>query len=70
MKFCIAGRWIEEEVNLAERDNFNYPVLIGRNMLKRCFHWEDKAIRQSLNMLYSSIRSLMKLPIKVSPISG
>ncbi|MBD1831634.1 ATP-dependent zinc protease [Cyanobacteria bacterium FACHB-472] len=34
MKFCIAGRWIEEEVNLADRDDFNYPVLIGRNMLK------------------------------------
>ncbi|HEY9710854.1 MAG TPA: RimK/LysX family protein [Oculatellaceae cyanobacterium] len=35
MKLCVAGRWIEEEVNLAERDNFNYPVLIGRNLLKQ-----------------------------------
>ena len=35
MKFCVAGRWIEEEVNLADRDDFNYPVLIGRNMLKQ-----------------------------------
>ncbi|MBD2309422.1 ATP-dependent zinc protease [Chroococcidiopsis sp. FACHB-1243] len=35
MSFCIAGRWIEEEVNLADRDDFNYPVLIGRNMLKQ-----------------------------------
>lgn len=35
MKLCIAGRWIEEEVNLAERDDFNYPVLIGRNMLQK-----------------------------------
>lgn len=35
MKLCVAGRWIEEEVNLAERDDFNYPVLIGRNMLKQ-----------------------------------
>jgi len=35
MKFCIAGQWIEEEVNLAERDDFNYPVLIGRNMLQK-----------------------------------
>lgn len=33
MKFCIAGRWIEEEVNLADRDEFNYSVLVGRNML-------------------------------------
>jgi len=35
MKLCVAGRWIEEEVNLAERDDFNYPVLIGRNMLNK-----------------------------------
>lgn len=33
MKFCVAGRWVEEEVNLADRDEFNYPVLVGRNML-------------------------------------
>lgn len=35
MKFCVAGRWIEEEVNLADRDDYNYSVLIGRNMLKK-----------------------------------
>ncbi len=35
MKLCLAGRWIEEEVNLAARNDFNYPVLIGRNMLKK-----------------------------------
>lgn len=35
MKICVAGQWIEEEVNLAERDDFNYPVLIGRNMLEK-----------------------------------
>lgn len=35
MKLCVAGRWIEEEVNLADRDDFNYPILIGRNMLKQ-----------------------------------
>lgn len=35
MKFCVAGRWIEEEVNLADRDDFNYPVLVGRNMLEQ-----------------------------------
>ena len=34
MKMCVAGRWIEEEVNLADRNDFNYSVLIGRNMLK------------------------------------
>lgn len=33
MKFCIAGREVEEEVNLANRENFIYPVLVGRNMM-------------------------------------
>ncbi|MEC4982640.1 MAG: RimK/LysX family protein [Oscillatoria sp. PMC 1068.18] len=35
MKMCVAGSWIEEEVNLAERDDFNYSVLVGRNLLKK-----------------------------------
>jgi hypothetical protein len=34
MTFCIAGIPIKEEVNLADREHFIYPVLIGRNMLK------------------------------------
>lgn len=34
MDFCIAGRQVSEEVNLANRENFIYPVLIGRNMMK------------------------------------
>jgi hypothetical protein len=33
MTFCIGGRKIRDEVNLAQRDHFIYPVLIGRNML-------------------------------------
>ena len=31
--FCIGGRKIRDEVNLADRGHFIYPVLIGRNML-------------------------------------
>ncbi|MEM6427546.1 MAG: RimK/LysX family protein [Cyanobacteria bacterium P01_D01_bin.128] len=34
MQLCIAGRWIEEEVNLADRSQFNYSVLVGRNALE------------------------------------
>ncbi len=34
MRFCIAGREVTEEVNLANRENFIYPVLIGRNMMR------------------------------------
>ena len=35
MQFWIAGQLIEEEVNLSDRDDFIYDVLIGRNMLKK-----------------------------------
>lgn len=35
MTFCIAGQRVEEEVNLSERDGFNYDLLIGRNMLEK-----------------------------------
>lgn len=33
MELCIAGRRVSGEVNLADRSGFNYPLLIGRNML-------------------------------------
>lgn len=35
MRFCLAGHVIEDEVNLAVRERFIYPVLIGRNMLEK-----------------------------------
>lgn len=31
--FCVAGVWMHGEVNLADRTGFNYPFLVGRNML-------------------------------------
>ena len=34
MEFCFAGVRLMEEVNLANREQFTYPVLIGRNMLE------------------------------------
>lgn len=34
MEFCVAGRLVDSEVNLAPRESFVYPVLIGRNMLR------------------------------------
>lgn len=33
MKFCIAGVMVHDEVNLSDREDFLYDVLIGRNML-------------------------------------
>jgi len=33
LKVCLAGKMIEGRVNLAERHGFEYPILIGRNML-------------------------------------
>ena len=35
MEFCLGGRIIKDEVNLSDRSHFNYPTLIGRNMLER-----------------------------------
>jgi hypothetical protein len=34
MSFCIGGRKVRGRVNLAERDHFIYPLLVGRNILK------------------------------------
>lgn len=34
MKFCIGDMLVQEEVNLANRENFLYPVLVGRNMMQ------------------------------------
>lgn len=34
MQFCIAGRAVTAEVNLAPRKDFIYPILVGRNMLR------------------------------------
>jgi len=34
MQFCVAGKSVKEEVNLANRENFIYPVLVGRNMMQ------------------------------------
>jgi hypothetical protein len=31
--FCVAGVPMEGEVSLTDRDNFNYPILVGRRML-------------------------------------
>ena len=35
LEFCLGGRLIKDEVTLADRDNFNYETLIGRNMLEK-----------------------------------
>lgn len=37
MEICLAGHTIKGEVNLADRPNMIYPVLIGRNMLQDKF---------------------------------
>ena len=33
MAFCIGGVPVEGEVGLTDRDDFNYPLLVGRRML-------------------------------------
>ena len=34
MNLCLAGKWLEDEVNLTDRSDFDYAILVGRNMLK------------------------------------
>jgi len=34
MTVCLAGVWVTGEVNLTDREDFNYPFLVGRNMLE------------------------------------
>jgi hypothetical protein len=34
MDMCLAGKKLEGRFNLANRDDFLYPVLVGRNLLK------------------------------------
>jgi hypothetical protein len=33
MRICIAGRVVDTEVNLVDRSEFTYPLLLGRNTL-------------------------------------
>lgn len=54
MKFCIAGREVVEEVNLANRENFIYPVLVGRNMMEHA----DLAINPGATMISRPICKL------------
>jgi hypothetical protein len=35
MKFCISGKEHETEFSLVDRNNFNYPVLLGRKTLEQ-----------------------------------
>ncbi len=35
LKICIGDRTVEGRVNIADRSNFIYPLLIGRNILKQ-----------------------------------
>ncbi len=35
MEFCIAGVLVHEEVNLSNRENFKYDLLVGRNTLAK-----------------------------------
>ncbi|MEL6861983.1 MAG: RimK/LysX family protein [Pseudomonadota bacterium] len=54
MDMCIAGRRVQGEVNLADRSGFNYPLLIGRNMLR------DAAISIDSRQIFASKRACPK----------
>ncbi|TAE32829.1 MAG: hypothetical protein EAY65_06210 [Alphaproteobacteria bacterium] len=44
MTFCMAGKLVTGEVNLANRERFNYDVLVGRNMLKQAHFAVDSSV--------------------------
>jgi len=54
MELCIAGRLVSGEVNLADRSGFNYPLLIGRNMLS------EAAISVDSRQIFASRRACPK----------
>lgn len=54
MDLCLAGMRVRGEVNLADRTGFNYPVLIGRNMLS------DAAISVDSGRIFASKRACPK----------
>ncbi|MEM7330298.1 MAG: RimK/LysX family protein [Pseudomonadota bacterium] len=51
MDLCVAGVRVTGEVNLADRSGFNYPLLIGRNMLS------DAGISIDSRQIFSSRRA-------------
>ena len=54
MELCIAGQRVSGEVNLADRSGFNYPLLIGRNMLS------EAAISVDSRQIFASRRACPK----------
>lgn len=51
MDLCVAGLRVRGEVNLADRSGFNYPLLIGRNMLS------DAGIAVDSRQIFASRRA-------------
>ena len=51
MELCVAGLRVQGEVNLADRSGFNYPLLIGRNMLR------DAAISVDSRQVFAARRA-------------
>ena len=51
MDLCVGGFQVEGEVNLADRTGFDYPLLIGRNMLS------DAGIRVDSGQVFASRRA-------------
>lgn len=56
MELCVAGLRVRGEVNLADRTGFNYPLLIGRNMLG------DAGISVDSRKVFASSRACPRTP--------
>ncbi len=61
MDLCIGGLRVAGEVNLADRSGFNYPLLIGRNMLG------DAGIAIDSRKIFAARKACPPIRLKTDP---
>lgn len=61
MDLCIGGIRVNGEVNLADRSGFNYPLLVGRNMLS------EAGIAIDSRKIFAARRACPPIRLKTDP---
>lgn len=61
MDLCIGGIRLKGEVNLADRSGFNYPLLVGRNMLS------DAGIAIDSRTIFAARKACPPIRLKTDP---
>ena len=71
LAFCIDGHYYETKFTLADRGNFNYPVLLGRRFLKGNILVDSSAkFTQDFDDKKNSCKREEAEPSKEKPLSG